>query len=90
MFAASQPKISFWEYEELPKECASDSSRKQAVIDLMVTIGVAQESTSKCGIMKAAKVRRGKEGEKSAYHVLPYGKFEEIEREKYAIMRRSQ
>lgn len=85
---ASQPKIIFWGKEELPKESLNESSGKQAVIDLLITIGRSQKISNKnSGIMKAAKARRGKEGIKTPYILLPTGRFQEIDFEEYARMK---
>jgi len=85
---ASQPKIQFWGLPELPKECASESSGKQAVVDFMITIGRDYRIRGKhAGIMSAAKVRRGKEGVKSYYILNDYGHFQEIEHSEYLLLR---
>lgn len=84
VFVASQPKIQYWGDVELPMESSNDSSRKQAVIDMMVTIG--RDSSIKstpAGIMKAAKVRRGKPNTKSNFKVNANGSFEEISSDDY-------
>lgn len=79
VFVASQPKIQYWDEVELPMESSNDSSRKQAVIDMMVTIGRDSSVRSQAvGIMKAAKVRRGKPNTKSHFRVNSNGQFEEI------------
>lgn len=85
---ASQPKIAYWEYDELPKEAAGESSRKQAIVDVMVTIGKsAAHQEHHMGVMKAAKLRRGKEGLRSYYILRDCGKFDEIPKDDYNRMR---
>ena len=87
VFVASQPKINYWELEELPKESAGESSRKQAIVDIIVTMGKNQKSKEKhIGILKAAKVRRGKEGIKSCYLIEDHGSLSEITLEAYRTM----
>jgi hypothetical protein len=77
VFVASQPKVFFWDHDLVPKEAAAESSRKQAIIDMMVTIGRNPACLSDhAGIMYVAKMRRGKEGEKEFYrlvegHIVP-------------------
>lgn len=84
---ASQPKIAFWPNEELNKDAAAESSRKQAIVDLMITMGRNQNIRSDhAGIIKAAKVRRGREGEKSHYIISNCGQIEEIDRSKYSML----
>lgn len=88
VFVASQPKIQYWEEEELPKESANESSRKQAVVDIMITIGRSQAVKNKhAGIIRIAKARRGNEGVKSAYIVKDGGKFVEIDSQEYKTMK---
>lgn len=88
VFVASQPKIQFWDQDELDKNCSAESSKKQAVIDLMITMGKNPKIT-KCaaGIMKAAKVRRGKEGVKHPFMVTESGRIKIISMEEYASMK---
>jgi intein/homing endonuclease len=64
---ASQPKIQYWEMSRLPKEAASESARKQAIIDMMITIGKDPLSEAHQGTMLIAKNRRGREGDVMHY-----------------------
>lgn len=89
-FIASQPKIQYWEFDELPKEAAGESSRKQAIVDVMVTIGKSSaHQTHHMGVMKAAKLRRGREGVRSYYRLSETGKIIEVLKEDYDRMRTS-
>jgi hypothetical protein len=76
---ASQPKIQYWEDQELDKNSAADSSRKQAIVDIMITIGRNNDSEDHRGTLKAAKVRRGREGIRAFYIVEECGRFKEEE-----------
>lgn len=58
MFIAAQPKPEYWSKEVLPLECAAESSKKQKIIDLMLTIGKPKKD-SKVGTVNIAKNRRG-------------------------------
>lgn len=58
LFIASQPKPEYWSKEVLPLECAAESSKKQKIIDLMLTIGKPKKD-SKVGTLNIAKNRRG-------------------------------
>ncbi|QIG71328.1 DNA primase/helicase protein [Rhizobium phage RHph_TM39] len=88
VFVASQPKTAFWNNEELPMECAAESSRKQAIIDLQITIGRSpQIKQCKAGVMKVGKARRGKVNEKSWYKVEDCGRLKEIEQSDYALLK---
>jgi hypothetical protein len=70
VFIASQPKIEYWDWCPIPKEAAAESSRKQAIIDMMITIGRnGQIPGGDCGEMLIAKNRRGKEGVKGFYNL---------------------
>ena len=87
-FVASQPKIGFWGSEQPPKQSAGESSGKQAIVDMMVTIGKAPNIHSKhAGYMTMAKIRRGDEGVYAAYQKRPWGELEEIDDQQYAMMK---
>jgi hypothetical protein len=64
VFMASQPKIEFWNYCPMPKESAAESSRKQAIIDMMITIARDPNAVRgvKVGKILIAKNRRGEDG----------------------------
>ena len=86
VFIASQPKIGYWDYSEIPKEAAAESSSKQAIIDMMITIGRNPAITEKkAGIMLIAKMRRGSEGEKG-YYALEGGHFKMLDRLDYGSL----
>ncbi|AMM44888.1 replicative helicase [Bacillus phage SP-15] len=58
---ASQPKVSYWNKEIIPKEGAAESSQKQHVIDLMLTFG-KPSADANIGTIFMPKVRRGQAG----------------------------
>lgn len=83
VFVASQPKIQFWDARVIPMEAAAESSRKQAVIDRMITIGRDGDcGKNHCGIMMMAKMRRGKVGEQDRYQQID-GHMIVIDKDKY-------
>ena len=58
MIVGSQPKIGYYSYEIIPLEAASESSKKQHHIDMMITIGMyARDLNILTGFI--AKNRRG-------------------------------
>lgn len=59
MLVASQPKISFYNQEVLTLDAASESSRKQHIIDMMLTIGRPGKLVAPIGMMYVAKNRNG-------------------------------
>lgn len=61
VFIASQPKTEYWKMEVIPLEAASESSKKQKIIDLMLTIGKPGKSST-VGTLFVAKNRRGEDG----------------------------
>lgn len=61
VIVGSQPKQEYWESEIIPKNGAAESSKKQHVIDLMLTLGKVNK-TATIGSIFLAKVRRGQEG----------------------------
>lgn len=59
MLVASQPKISFFSQEILTLDAASESSRKQHIIDLMITIGKPAKIQAPVATMFIPKNRNG-------------------------------
>lgn len=84
VFVASQPKIYTWGSEEIPMEGLSESSRKQAICDMILTIGRCPNTPNHIGVMKIAKNRRGEAGDKSHYVRLANGRFRLISHTIYA------
>ena len=83
VFIASQPKIGYWDHSEIPKEGAAESSRKQAIIDMMITLGRNPAIKDfPAGVMLIAKMRRGQEGVKG-YYRLDGGHFRMVDRQEY-------
>ena len=60
VFIASQPRKEYWDKDIIPLEAASESSKKQKIIDLMITIG--RPKNSSVGTLFIAKNRRGTDG----------------------------
>lgn len=58
VFILAQPKPAFWDKEIIPLEAAAESSKKQKIIDLMLTIGKPSKESS-VGTLNIAKNRRG-------------------------------
>lgn len=62
IMTASQPQKCYWSTEIIPLEGASESSRKQHSIDVMITYNKPTRDST-VGSMFLAKVRRGTEGQ---------------------------
>lgn len=60
VFIASQPKVPYWNEEVIPLEGASESSKKQKIIDLMLCLGKPSKSSS-IATLYIAKNRRGQD-----------------------------
>lgn len=60
IFIASQPKPEYWKQEIIPLEAASESSKKQKIIDLMITLGKPTKNSS-VATLYIAKNRRGED-----------------------------
>lgn len=60
ILVGSQPKPFYWGEEIIPKEGAAESSKKQHVIDLMITMNRSSKQSA-YGSIFLPKVRRGKE-----------------------------
>lgn len=87
VFVACQPKIQYWDDEEIGIESAGESARKQQNIDMMITLGLNSKSDHHCGIMQIAKCRRGKDGIKVPWRMSESGNIEEIGRDVYTRLR---
>lgn len=61
VFIASQPKPAYWKEEMLPLEAAAESSKKQQIIDMMITLGRPKGNTSGARFLFIPKNRRGEE-----------------------------
>lgn len=61
IMVASQPKIQYWKEEIIPLEGASESSKKQHIVDLLMTFNLVDRN-SKIGTIFIPKVRRGISG----------------------------
>lgn len=61
LFVLCQPKPQYWNNEIIPLEGAAESSKKQKIIDLMLTIG-SKDKSSSVGTLNIAKNRRGSDG----------------------------
>ena len=63
VFVASQPKISYFGEEKLPLDAAGESSRKQHISDMIITIGRRWDAGMRMGYFNIAKSRRGDNAE---------------------------
>lgn len=63
VFMASQPKQSFWKNELIPIEACAESSKKQMIIDMLITIGRPEGVNTGIRKIYVPKNRRGKENE---------------------------
>lgn len=69
-----QTKVYFWPFEIVPMEAAADSSKKQHVVDMMVTLGGGKANNQMAiGTMNIAKMRRG-EGDQQVKLIYALGK----------------
>lgn len=62
VFIVAQPKQAYWSQEIIPLEATAESSKKQKIIDTMITMGKPSRS-SKVGSLFIAKNRRGEVGD---------------------------
>ena len=61
VLVASQPQKYYWNHEIIPLEAASESSKKQMAVDVMLTANLASRG-SHVGSMFLAKARKGEVG----------------------------
>lgn len=62
VFVASQPKIGFYDHDKIPMQGLAESSRKQQIIDMQITLGRSPKSGYKTGYISVVKNRRGSTG----------------------------
>lgn len=88
VFMGSQPKINHWTSESLGIESASESSRKQQIIDFMITISKDQTVNGKnhVGTVRVPKNRRGSDCQ-FQYFLDPTGNMVSISKKTYSIIR---
>jgi replicative DNA helicase len=87
VFIAAQPKPEFWDAEIIPLKGAAESSKKQKIIDLMLTVGKPKKG-SKVGTLFIAKNRRGQD--QKAIRLLFTGenaRVKAISEDQYATLR---
>lgn len=84
VLVASQPKQYFWEQEEIPLEAAAESSRKQAIVDTMITMGKSPHiKPQHAGVIAIKKARRGRVGDRMFYLRTDSGRFRELDQQEY-------
>ena len=83
VFILSQIKQAFWSDEKIYLSAAADSSKKQHVVDFMITIG-RNSDNSTVGVCNLPKVRRGV-SDKCSYLFFDdsYGRIKEIKEDDY-------
>lgn len=89
VFILSQPKPDYWKNEVIPLEGAAESSKKQKIIDLMITLGRSNRECS-VGTLNLAKNRRGEDGK--LFRILLDGssaRIEHITEDEYQRIRQS-
>lgn len=69
MLVASQPKITFYGQEVLTLEAASESSRKQHIIDCMLSLGRPARIQAPIGLLFVAKNRNGLVNKKTPVYI---------------------
>lgn len=87
IFVGCQPKSHYWQEEMLDEGASGESARKQHAIDMMVTLGVRHHPEAKCGLMHLPKVRRGKANGVVPYRMNNFGRFSELSKEEYAMLK---
>jgi hypothetical protein len=82
-----QPKINYWADEILELNCLSESSRKQHIIDMMITIShTVTKGSNHIGIMNLCKNRRGSKGS-SPYFLDKTGYMFNINKDDYSYLK---
>lgn len=88
VFMGSQPKIHHWNAESLGLESASESSRKQQIIDYMITISKDQTVNGRnhVGTIRVPKNRRGSDCQFN-YFLDPTGNMVSISKKTYSVIK---
>lgn len=90
IFILAQPKPAYWDKEIIPLEAAAESSKKQKIIDLMLTIG-SPSKTSSIGMLTIAKNRRGEDGKRICIRKNgSNARIEAITQEEYENIKKSE
>lgn len=82
VYIASQVKTHYYTREFIPLPALSESNRKQAIADYVVTISGTRSETRNCGIINIVKTRRGRLGF-TPYTLTKSGKMLEIDMQMY-------
>lgn len=89
VFIGSQPKIGSWKDHELGLDTASESSRKQQIVDLMLTISHDREVKNPKNHMGTINIPKNRRGgtTKFKYFLDPTGIIEPIDAQLYATIK---
>lgn len=85
VFVASQPKINTWNHDVLDLNSLNESSRKQHILDMVITISKSHKAANHVGIINIAKNRRG-ELARRPYLMTSSGRMVEIPMDKYQLL----
>lgn len=86
VFVASQPKIGYWTNDKIPITGLNESSRKQAILDEIITIGKNPTSSTHCGFVSIVKNRRGKKDIYQPYILSNSGVITPVDTNKYMLL----
>lgn len=91
VFVACQPKPAYYSSEILPLESGNESSRKQQIVDNMITISSPPMicSLNHAGALNMAKCRGGRTGHVQ-YFMDKNGQFTEVSKQQYDWIKTSQ
>jgi hypothetical protein len=88
VFVMAQPKPAYWNDEYIPLEGASESSKKQHIIDTMLTIGDCRTNYNNLANIALVKNRNGTLGH--SYTLIDRDlRFQEVSEDMYAIIKGS-
>ena len=90
IFVASQPKTEYSSHEILPMECLAESSKKQKIVDLVLTMGRPSKGSG-VATLHVAKNRRGNSG--NIYRLRTdgdTGRYEHITEDEYIRIKQSE
>lgn len=85
-YIASQVKLQYFNWEILPLESLAESTRKQAIADLVITINSIRSETLNTGIINVPKFRRGSLGH-THFSMDKSGRLLEISKSTYNSIR---
>jgi hypothetical protein len=86
VYIASQVKTGYYKSEFIPLQALAESNRKQAIVDLVITLNSDKSEENNAGIINIPKARRGLLGH-TPFTILKSGRMMEIDLKHYHTLK---